>query len=666
MSLSLRTKLLLSLLASSIIPIVLICVVLGIKVKNSSMDTFFNNAGIELSHIEKAISIFIDETKANTAMMAKHPAVLAADDSLNSFIDKTEPSSSAQLTAGPVERAILDLANDLADTHQSYVAVYLGTKFGGFAMSGTDTLPPGYDPRKRPWYKEALDHQGIPLISKAYPSTTGSVVITATESVQDNNGVLGVVGVDVTLDGLTQFINTIKVGKTGYVLLVQDDGVILADPRVSDNNFKNLGELPGDYKELAGLKEGNKIVEINDQSYAARVLTSSSLGWKLIGLEEKKTIMADVYSMLFIIAGIGGLIAAAFMVFGIFLAGSLAKPIVTTTRMIKDIAEGEGDLTKRLDVTSKDELGQLAQWFNQFLDSLQKIIGDIASHAAVVDGSSGKLLNIASKLAVNAGQTSEKAQSVVKSTAEMNDNMSTIASTMEETTNNTTMVAAAVEEMAATINEIAQNSEKARSVSEGAVTQATSASVKVNELGEAANAISAVTETITEISEQTNLLALNATIEAARAGEAGKGFAVVANEIKELAKQTAEATAEIKAKIEGVQDNTNTTVKEIESIGSVIHDINDIISTIATAIEEQSAATNEISTNVTQASHGIEEVNQKISEGTVVIDEISTEVSTVNNSATEISENSTSIEQNSNELKQLANELNTIIKRFKF
>lgn len=666
MEMKLRTKLLLSLLASSFLPILLVCMVIGVKVKNSSLESYFEATGKELNHVEKAINIFMDETKANISLLARHPDVVLADASINSFINQTEPKATGDFVAGDIEKKILKLTTTLAVTHSSFVEVYVGTEYGGFSTSGASSLPPGYDPRVRPWYKDGLANRGTAVISKAYQSTTGSVVVSVMESIERGGKAVGVAGIDVTLSGLTDFIKTIKVGKAGYVMLVQDDGVILADPKIKENNFKSLKELSGDYARLASMQDGETMVELHDTVYAAKVYTSPDLGWKLVGFEEKSEIMGSVYSMIFIITLIGIIIGLAFMVFGVFLANSLAKPIATTTLMIKDIAEGEGDLTKRLNVTTKDELGELATWFNQFLDNLQQIIKEIASHAGVVDKSSSNLQTISASLAENSTETSEKAEIVAGSSREMNENMNGISSTMEETTNNTSMVAAAVEEMASTINEIAQNSENARSISQDAVSQANSASAKVNDLGEAANAISAVTETITEISEQTNLLALNATIEAARAGEAGKGFAVVANEIKELAKQTADATAEIKQKIEGVQGTTNETVHEIESIGSVIHDINDIIATIATAIEEQSAATNEISSNVTQASQGIEDVNAAISEGTVVIDEITTEVSSVNDSATEISENSNNIKDNASELKQLANELNIIIKRFKY
>jgi methyl-accepting chemotaxis protein len=667
MNITLRKKLLFSLLGSTVIPIVLVCLVLGYNIKINSLDAFFTSTGNELGHIEKAISIFIEETKANTSLLARHPDVVAADQSVNSFINENEPKSSSDFPTGPVEQKILDLSRTLLKTHKSFVDVYVGTQHGGFAMASDAPLPGGYDPRSRPWYKEALAEKGVPIISKAYQSTTGDVVLTAAETVNHSNDIAGVVGIDVTLAELTLFIKSIKIGESGYVILVQDDGVILADPKAPAHNFKKLNELGNEaFALLDKTTSGNLQLEINDVDFAAKILTSPTLGWKLIGLIEQQEIMSQVYSMLKIMVVIGLVITTIFVALGALLANSLAKPISQTTLMIKDIAEGKGDLTKRLVVATRDELGELATWFNSFLDNLQNIIRDVASHAGVVDASSGKLLGIATELAVNARETSGKAGNVAAASSEMSSNMNNVASTMNETTTNTGMVAAAVEEMAATINEIAKNSEQARSISEKAVSQAAAASTKMNDLGQAALAISAVTETITEISEQTNLLALNATIEAARAGEAGKGFAVVANEIKELARQTAAATSEIKGKIEGIQGTTHETVGEIKSIGAVINDINDIISSIATAIEEQSVATNEISNNVSQASEGIEDVNRNIAEGTAVIKEINNEVASVNTSAGDISANSRNIEENANELKGLAKELNRIIGHFKF
>jgi methyl-accepting chemotaxis protein len=196
------------------------------------------------------------------------------------------------------------------------------------------------------------------------------------------------------------------------------------------------------------------------------------------------------------------------------------------------------------------------------------------------------------------------------------------------------------------------------------VAQADHASEKMNALGGAANAISKVTEVITEISEQTNLLALNATIEAARAGEAGKGFAVVANEIKGLARQTAEATQEIKAKIDDIQHSTDETVGEMRQISEVINQVNDIVGTIATSVDHQLATTEEVAGNVREASLGFGEINQNVAQCSGVTGQISADIGEVKASADELTQTSVDVEFNVKELSQVAEKLHEVVENF--
>ena len=380
-------------------------------------------------------------------------------------------------------------------------------------------------------------------------------------------------------------------------------------------------------------------------------------------LEEKMDakVSTSLWSMLII----AGIIFVGIITLTLLIAFGLVKALNQMIVNFQDIAEGEGDLTKRINIKSKDEIAELAGWFNTFIEKLQKIIQQISGNASTIGDSAATLSSISESLLGEAEDTSQRSTNVATAAEEMSSNLNTVAAAMEESSTNSAMVATAAEEMSSTINEIAENAEKARSVSADAVTRANSASDNMQQLGQAADKIGKVTETITEISEQTNLLALNATIEAARAGEAGKGFAVVANEIKELAKQTAEATLDIKNLIDDVQSTSKSTEDGITQISGVIAGVNEIVATIATAVEEQTAATQEIANNIAQASQGIQEVNENVSQSSAVSTDISRDIGVVSTAAETISGSSSDVKQNAEELLERSKELNEIVSSFK-
>lgn len=363
--------------------------------------------------------------------------------------------------------------------------------------------------------------------------------------------------------------------------------------------------------------------------------------------------------------GIGVVSLIIFVVVSLIIAMRIVRPTENAIDMIKDIAEGEGDLTKRLETTSSDEVGQLSKWFNIFIEKLQGIMESIARDANTLAESSEALSNLSSQMNTGVNKMSEKSNTVAASSEETSVNMTSVAGSAEQASTNVTYVATSVEEMTGTINEIAQNSEKARTITGKAVSEVNSASSRVNQLGRAAEEIGKVTETINEISEQTNLLALNATIEAARAGEAGKGFAVVANEIKELARQTAVATEEIKNEIEGIQGSTADTVADMEGISRVINEVNEIVSNIAAAVEEQSVTTKDIASNVSQVSHGIQEVTEKVGQSSNVAGEIAKDISEVNQYATDMANSSSQVNMSAEALSKLAEQLKEMVGKFR-
>lgn len=381
--------------------------------------------------------------------------------------------------------------------------------------------------------------------------------------------------------------------------------------------------------------------------------------------EKEKIIKAGMAKQRNLLLGAIVISLALTLLLTYVVAGRISGPLRKASGMVKDIAEGEGDLTVRLKVDSTDEVGELSKGFNVFVGKLQDMIKKISASSREVDRSSGELSEISGYLSAEVEDTVRRSNNVAASTEEMDTNISSVAAAMEESTTNLNLVVAAAEEMTSTISEIARNAERARDISQGAVSQALSASGKMDILEKTAKEISKVTDAISDISEQTNLLALNATIEAARAGEAGKGFAVVANEIKDLAVQTAKSTRDIKKQIDDIQSTTVSAVGEIDAISKVIADINEIVAAIAAAVEEQSVVTKEISGNIAQAGQGIALVNENINQSSSVSNEIAKDITGVSQATDKIAESTRKVESSSRHLKDMASELKLILDGFK-
>jgi methyl-accepting chemotaxis protein len=314
-------------------------------------------------------------------------------------------------------------------------------------------------------------------------------------------------------------------------------------------------------------------------------------------LRATKTATRATHAM-FAICGVSLLI----LVLGNFtvvrtVSGSLGR----LTQMVRNIAEGDGDVTTRLEAAGgfdNDELGEVSQLFNLFMDKLQGILRGVASHTHKLTAASQQLLDASEQITANSRETAAQSNSAARATRQVSENLQSLST--------------GASEMMSTIQNIASNTSEAAKVAASAVSAAEAANATVAELGQASVEIGMVIKDITTIAQQTNLLALNATIEAARAGEAGRGFAVVANEVKELAKQTAKATEDISRKIAAIQVGTKSAVAAIVTVSAVIAQINNISATIATAIEEQSATTNEMTRNTQEAASGATDISVNI------------------------------------------------------
>ena len=552
----------------------------------------------------------------------------------------------------------------LKDDYGYYENIVLANPAGELVAVADPAVLNQVDVADRKFFKTAMT--GENYISDVVKShATGNPVFVIAAPVEEKGTVKGVLFNVVDMNAFArQFVDNIKVGETGFAFLFNQAGLVVAHPNKDYLLDLDMHQYAFGKRMLA---QGEGIFQYEHEGSDNQVAHKKidGVGWTVAVTVPVNEIMAPVKALgqVNLVMVVVVVLFAGMVIF--FVANSVARPINEVVAGLKDAAEGEGDLTKRIDVKRTDEVGELAHWFNVFIQKIQGIITDVTGKAGQLNGASSDLAGISEQMSGGANQTSAKANTVAAASEEMSNHITSVAATMTQAADNMNMVSTAAEEMTATINEIAKNTEKANVVTGNAVGQTAKASEQMGTLGAAAQEIGKVVETITEISEQVNLLALNATIEAARAGEAGKGFAVVANEIKDLANQTAEATGEIKARVEGIQRSTDGTVTEIGNITTVVNQVNEIVSTIATAVEEQSVTTQEIARNVTQASHGIGEVNTSMGQGAKVAGEIATEIAEVTQAAEEISTSSSQVNMSSSDLSRLAGQLDEMVGRFK-
>jgi methyl-accepting chemotaxis protein len=363
--------------------------------------------------------------------------------------------------------------------------------------------------------------------------------------------------------------------------------------------------------EVRAMRGGKELVQFELGDLMGAVVTTIPIAKSQAIVADMAKTQSDVSRWIWTTIAVCGVCAAAI---SWWFGRRTSRRIGDVARRIGELAAGGGDLTRRLEGTSSDEVGELSGKFNLFVDRMRTLVGDIGSNARAITRSSHDLVTTAEQLSSGAGEAATRSANVTAAAEEMSVGMSTLAKTFEDVSSNVQSIDVSVNEMTASVSEIARHTEKAARVAGDASRLADVSDSKIQLLGTAADEIGKVIEVIEDISEQTNLLALNATIEAARAGDAGKGFAVVATEVKELARQTAGATEDIRRRIESIQSSTQEAVEAIRAIREIVQNVNEFSCAVASAVQEQSATTRQIADRVSLTAAGTASVSRAVTE----------------------------------------------------
>lgn len=452
------------------------------------------------------------------------------------------------------------------------------------------------DPAVATWYhgpKASL----APILTEPYVYPINGVDVlmtTAAAPILEDGKFLGVVTADIDLTALSESLGAITPYDEGYVSLLTDVATVVTHPDADQLGSTLAGDLAA--TALAVTADGEPFLDVVEDpvlgtsavTAIAPIQVTDSQRWTLLVSAPQGVAMATSTELRTTTIALGVLALAVAAAAAWVVGSRLTRPITRLRDRMIDIADGDGDLTQRVDEDRTDELGALGAAFNRFVGRVAETVSAIGGQATSLNGASDELRGASAQLSGHANDTAARAEDVASTASDVNHEVATFA--------------AATEEMGASISSIARSVSEASKIADEAVSASRSASDVISSLSGSSAAIGDVVRTITQIAEQTNLLALNATIEAARAGEAGKGFAVVAGEVKELAQETARATDDIERRIAALASDVELAGTSVAKIGTVVDRLDEIQTMIAGAVEEQDATTREMAAGVSRAS----------------------------------------------------------------
>ncbi|MCR8935112.1 methyl-accepting chemotaxis protein [Pseudomonas sp. A4] len=496
----------------------------------------------------------------------------------------------------------------------TFMATYLGDATGHFTIRPDTKMPDGFDPRVRPWYKGAESSSTSTLTEPYIDAATGQLIISIATASKKAGQSVGVVGGDLSLQSLVDTLAARDFDGMGYVFLVSADGKILVHPdkalvmkSLKEAYPQDTPRISSDFSEVS-VDGKTRIVTF------APIKGLPSVNW-YIGLSVDKDQAFAMLSEFRTSAVIATVIAVAIILALLgMLIRILIQPLHVMTRAMEDIADGEGDLTKRLTIVNNDEFGVLGTAFNRFVERIHGSIREVSSATGQVNEVALRVVAASNSSMYNSDQQASRTSSVAAAINQLGAAAQEIARNAAQASNQASDARGLAEDGQQVVDRSIQAMNRLSSMLSASSSNIESLNSKTVNIGQ-------ILEVITSISQQTNLLALNAAIEAARAGEAGRGFAVVADEVRNLAHRTQESAQQVQTMIEELQVGARESVstmsdsqrhsqdsveianlagERLNSVTQRIGEIDGMNQSVATATEEQTAVVESINVDITE------------------------------------------------------------------
>ncbi len=719
---TIRLKMLLAIMFTVFLTIAGVLVSVSMQMRTTLTSEFHSNSKAQLERMNSFVDLFFSDTMATAEYLGRSPAVLDNVEHLTSYLNVKEDVTPIGKDLPLGERQIYDELTTMASVHPAYQMIYVGHSNAGFTQTPDTELGAGYNPPDRPWFKAAIK-AGKPVVTDAYLSDVGGVaeiVCTVAAPIDVKEG-QAVVGIDIGLETLSKELGGVRIGHTGYVMLIDNMGLVIVDPRSHASSDGNAAERewlgksilpPSDpaVEEIAEKQDAAALQSLLKQSAGSKNVTFSEItlnnhewlagitytesGWAILVLQSKEEIFSDAFDITFAVLQVGIGIAFITALIGFFIARTIARPVTILATAAQSVSNGNFDAIPKDNTPFKGELRilhtSLQSMVAKLIELIQTAEGKI-KEAEEALGISKKALADAKEAEENGErarkegiqQAAEQLGNVIQELAATAENLSAEVkdteeniSTQRERVSGTALAMSqmntAVAEVASSISRTSSLADKARSgaiqgkeLVQGVVEsisevehQSNILRTNLEELGKQATDIGQVMVVINDIADQTNLLALNAAIEAARAGEAGRGFAVVADEVRKLAEKTMLATKEVGDAIVNIQKGTENNRTSMQAAAAGVEK--------STAIAHQAGeALTDIEKLVTTTADEVSSIATASEEQSATAEEINRSTEDVNELAQLVKEGAQRTSGIAEDLVRLANHLNEVVENLR-